>query len=516
MMASDSARNREAGLFLFAIAVTIPAVAIILGAYAERSLRNLEAARRYQSDSAALHFAKGGLEKALWELSEDPGWRDGFTDQPIAYGSYTVVVEDDSDIPSLAGLVRVRAVGLASSTRGTSVQTVAAIAATHVIRTAVGNGDAVWNGDGLPGPETATRRPFGLALDSAGNLWFSSDSRIRKLDGSTGIVTTPVGAGYGSLGAGDDVGDGGPLAAARFMDPRGISLSADGTRLFIADAGNGLVRLANLGSVPIPLVNSMGIMRQVLPGEIDRIAGGWPLGFSGDGGDAMNARLGEDVNGAVVEGNGLVFVSDASNNRIRVINLDMAPVTVGGVMIMPGGIDTVYGNGTMAYGTDGLQATAVGMSNPGPVAIDSDGDLWVPIEGHNHVFRMERGTGIIRHEAGDRYASSPMDGDPARLAGLGGPAGLDLLPGGGWILSSRSYHTVRRIDPDGIIDTLAGRTSNPGFKVEYGPAVIARCNAPAAILAIPDSDGDFYFSDRENHRIRKVTREIRIHSYTER
>lgn len=511
-----AARGRgEKGVFLIALAVTIPLAAIILGAYAERSLRNLEAAQRFRADSEALHIAKGGIEKALRMLSQDSDWRSGFTDVPLAGGAYGVTVEDDSDLPSLTGLVRVRAVGMVPTARGSSVKAAAVMAATHVIRTVAGNGSDAWNGDGLPGPDTATRRPYGLAVDPAGHLWFSSDSRIRRLDKDSGIVTTPVGIGYGSLASGDDLGDGGPAAAARFMDPRGISFSPDGTRLYIADAGNGVVRLVNLSASPIPIMGSGGVMIALLPGDIERIAGGWPLGDSGDGSFAMDARFGADLNGATIDGAGILFVSDATNHRIRAINTTFGAATFGSVSIFPGFIETVYGNGTEAYGLDGAPATLVGLKGPGAVTLDAAGDIWVPLEGHNEVWRVERATGLLRHMAGDRYASSPMDGGPALAAGLGGPAGFALLPGGGWVLSSRSFHTIRRTGSDGIIHTTAGRTLDPGFRVEDGPASISKCDSPAGVAADPGSEGDFYLADRENHRIRKVTREIRIHNYIE-
>ena len=507
--------RQERGAFLIALSVTIPLVAIALGAYAERSLRNLRGASRYQADAAALHLAKGGLEKALWMLSQDPGWREGFDATPVEGGTYTVTVEDDSAIPSLTGLVQIRAEGAVTSSQGISVEGITVMAATHVIRTVAGNGQGTFNGDGLLGTDTAVSRPHALAVDPGGNLWFTADSRIRRLDGATGIVTTPVGTGYGSLAAGDALGDGGPAALARFMDPRGISFSPDGTALFIADAGNGLIREVNLGPAPLPIFGFGGVGIPLMPGNIDKIAGDWPLGYSGDGSFAYTARFGPDLNGAVVDSSGLVFVSDASNNRLRVINTGFAMAAVGTTLILPGFMDTVYGNGTIGYGLDGVPGTAVGMSGPGPVTFDAAGDIWVPLEGHGEVYRLQRATGIIWHVAGEKFSSIPLDGDPALTAGLGGPRGLALFPDGSWVVSSGSFHTVRLIDGSGVIDTIAGQSFTPGFRGEYGPACVALANSPVGVAAPPASDGDFYFSDQENHRIRKVSREILVYNYTE-
>ncbi|MCZ6689046.1 MAG: hypothetical protein O7H41_05535 [Planctomycetota bacterium] len=507
--------NPERGTFLFALTVSIPIAAIALGAYAERSLRNMEAAQRYRADAAALHVAKGGVEKALLELDLDPDWRAGFSNAALASGTYSVTVEDDSTVPALSGLVRIRSIGTAVGVQGNSVQAVAVMASTEAIETIAGNGDSIWNGDGLAGTDTAIASPYGLAMDPSGNLWFTSESRIRKWDQATGTISTPVGSGYGSILAGDDVGDGGPMSLARFNDPRGISFSPDGKLLYIADAGNGLVRTANVGP-DVQLHWGFGMAQiPLMPGNIDRLAGGTPLGFSGDSFYASLARFGADLNGATVDSNGVVFVSDASNQRVRAINTGLFPVIIGAVVIPAGWIATVYGNGTTSYGFSGALGTTAGMSDPGPVTLDSSENVWVPLAGHDQVYRLDRTTGLIWHEGGASFASSPLDGGAVTSAGLGDPTGLALYSDGSWVLASTGYHTVRRIDTSGIIDAIAGRSYSQGFRPDNGPACRSLCDTPRCVVGDPSVSSEFFFTDQQNHRIRKVSRRMVVYNYTE-
>ena len=84
-------------------------------------------------------------------------------------------------------------------------------------------------GDG--GPATAARvDPAGLAVDANGNIWMSSQLRIRRVDAITGIIDTV----YGTSEPGW-IGDNGPASQAGFALPTGIALTDSGD-LVIIDA----------------------------------------------------------------------------------------------------------------------------------------------------------------------------------------------------------------------------------------------------------------------------------------
>lgn len=507
-------RGGEDGFLLIALAVTVPLVAIALGAYASRSLHNLEAARQYQADTAALHHARAGVDRALYELYLDPDWRDGFSQQGIGAGAYSVTVEDETTLPTLNRRLRIRATGTSPGSTGDSTKVLSVIAATHIIRTVVGDGTDLFNGDGAAGTATAAKSPHDLAWGPDGAIWFTTDSRVRRFDPDTTVVTTIVGGGFGSLALGDDLGDYGPAISGKLNDARGLGWTADGSRLYIADAGNARVRVVNYGPDPIPIVALSGLVQPVLPGEIATIAGAWPPGYWGDGDFAYDARFGVDVNGATPDGD-VLYISDATNQRVRAMNTSLAMVTIGMKVISPFRVDTVYGDGTTNYGADGAVGFASGMSGPGPVEVDGSGDVWVPLEGHEQVFKLERATGLIRHVAGLIGAGLPNDGNPALSAGLGGPTGLGLRGDGSWLLASRAFHTMRTIDTAAVIDTSAGKTHVEGYAGDGGPPTAAELDHPRSVIADPADEDGFYFTDQDNHRIRQVLKKISVTGYTE-
>src|SRR5438046_7163724 len=81
--------------------------------------------------------------------------------------------------------------------------------------------------------------PHGVTLDSAGNLFISdgNNERVRRVDGTTQVITTFVGDGYKSYYGGGFGGDGGPATSAELNGPNGLAVVSAGN-LFIADNVN--------------------------------------------------------------------------------------------------------------------------------------------------------------------------------------------------------------------------------------------------------------------------------------
>jgi sugar lactone lactonase YvrE len=188
---------------------------------------------------------------------------------------------------------------------------------TAIVATVAGTGTAGNNGDGLalqtqvnfpagPNPEPSG----GLALDAAGNLYFSDtkNNLIRRVqfisaDFTSGIVTTI--AGNGSAGFG---GDGGPATAAQISYPEDMEIGPDGN-LYFADTNNNRVRMINLD-----------VSDPEHYGVIQTIAGTGDQGYGGDGDLATSAQLTRPF-GVAFDQQGDLYIADTFNSRIRKVKM---------------------------------------------------------------------------------------------------------------------------------------------------------------------------------------------------
>jgi sugar lactone lactonase YvrE len=132
--------------------------------------------------------------------------------------------------------------------------------------------------------------PFGLATDAAGNIYVadSGNNAIRRVT-PAGVVTTVAGL----AGPGGSLD--GPVAVARFNQPRGLSVDASGN-LFVADYGNSLIRLITPAGVVTTLAGAAGV-----------------VGLTNSVG--ATARF-YDPTGIVADGT-TIYVADTTNNSIR-------------------------------------------------------------------------------------------------------------------------------------------------------------------------------------------------------
>src|SRR5690242_11073985 len=161
-----------------------------------------------------------------------------------------------------------------------------ALAQTPTINTIAGNGTVGYTGDGGQATAAQINAHGGVAVDSAGNLYFadlSARSVVRKVT-PAGIITTV--AGNGSSGFS---GDGIHATSAQLNVPRGMAVDFLGN-LYIADSGNNRIR-------------------KVSGGVITTVAGNGSAGFAGDGGSATNALL-NSPRGVAVDASGNLFIAD--------------------------------------------------------------------------------------------------------------------------------------------------------------------------------------------------------------
>jgi len=269
-------------------------------------------------------------------------------------------------------------------------------AVTHIITTIAGGGRG-YAGDGGPAVDAEFNVPRGIAVDrKTGNIYISdsNNNRIREINETTGIITTIAGNGTAGFS-----GDGGPAAQAELNAPRWIDIDGQGT-LFVADAGNNRIRAVDLNT-----------------GIITTVAGNGTAGYSGDGGPATQAEFNlplEAAPGLACDAAGDLFISDAINNRIREVNAQT------------GIISTIAGDGTAGYAGDGGAAAQAEINAPVGVAVDPVGDVYIADSGNNIIREVEAGTGNITTVAGDGANGTAVEDAAATQEGLYQPFGLRL------------------------------------------------------------------------------------------
>jgi trimeric autotransporter adhesin len=232
------------------------------------------------------------------------------------------------------------------------------------------------------------------------------------------------------------------------------------------------------------------ILRVAPDGSVTRLAGTGEDGFSGDGGPATEARF-RNPSAVLGTASGDVYVSDASNGRIRRIDAD-------------GNISTFAGTGALARAGDGGPAANAAIGNPNGMALDSSGNFYFS-DPFNHVVRRIDGqTGIITTVAGSGTVGFSGDNGPATSARLQRPLGITLDASGNLFIADSANNRIRRVDAaSGIITTVAG-TSQTGFSGDNGPAVNAWLFAPNDVKSDPSGNGDLYIADGSNGRIRRI------------
>ncbi len=292
------------------------------------------------------------------------------------------------------------------------------------------------------------------------------------------VLLVVCGKGYGQIittfAGGGSGGDGGPAAAASIYDPTVIIFDKHDNVYITESVGHDI--------------------RKVSPtGIITTYAGtNGTAGYGGDGGAATAAMLNEPV-GIVCDSIGNLLICDALNNRVRKVD------------VATGIISTVLGNGTMTDLGDGGPATAATMHYPSGIIFDKAGNLYVSSAWY---IRKINKYGIISTIAGIGISGNTGDGGPATSAKVNiGCMCFDDADN--LIFTDVGFSVIRKISPAGIISHVAGVTGTYIFNGDGIPASNAHFD-PYGIAFGPD--GNLYFSDLNNNRIRVIDRSGIIHT----
>ena len=246
-----------------------------------------------------------------------------------------------------------------------------------IITTVAGNGSQNYSGDGGAATKTSLYRPSGVAVDAAGNIYIADTNnfRVRKVD-TSGIITTI--AGNGAIAY---AGDGGPAINASFTEPTAVALDTVGN-VYVADRGS-----ANV----VRKIDRLGI--------ITTVAGNGTVGFSGDGGSAVNAQF-ADLRSVTVDSIGNLYLSDYGNHRVRKVDTT-------------GMVSTIAGNGSNAPNNgDGGPPTSSNVL-PADIAFDTAGNYYVADWGHNLIRKVTVGAKVpgLSVTASSLYFSAALNGN---------------------------------------------------------------------------------------------------------
>ncbi|MBV8466189.1 MAG: hypothetical protein JO218_09610, partial [Burkholderiales bacterium] len=327
------------------------------------------------------------------------------------------------------------------------------------ITTFAGNGVSGTSGDGGPATSAQLNVPAAVAVDGHGNVYIADSftAGIRKVS-SSGTITTF--AGNGSTGYS---GDGGAATSASL----GLLVLA------LAVDANGNVVIADFTNNRIRKVDTNGI--------ITTIAGNGQHGYSGDGGAATNAKIG-NVYGMAFDSSGNLFLSDETYHVIRKIDTS-------------GVITTVAGTGVDGNAGDGGQASSAKIGQPYGLAFDASGNLYIADAEYSVVRKIDT-SGVITTAAG---GGAGGDGSQASAASLATTYSVTFDGAGNMYIVTGNV--VREVNTSGIISTFAG-TGAAGYSGDNGPATSAEFNNPFGIAS--DAAGDIYIADMLNNVVRRV------------
>ena len=415
------------------------------------------------------------------------------------------------------------------------------ISAGGTISTVAGNSLAGYNSDGIPATTASLNDPQGVAVDAAGNLYIADtdNHRIRQV-APNGTITTFAGNGMsaysgtnlGGTGITSSSGDGGPATQSSVVLPTDVAVDSSG-KVYIADYGNSKIRMVSQGIITSLTGNSDGI--SPLDGEtavsirlngptgvaadsagnvylaegsigvgsglakgdfriwkisaaglFSAAAGNGVESYSGDSGSAPVAQLNQPGSVAI-DPAGNLYIADALNHRVR-------KVSASGV------ITTIAGTGVAGYSGDGGQAVNAQLSGPMGVAADGYGDVFIADTGNNRI-RKVTSDGTMYTVAGNGNAGFLGDGGLAPFAAIHSPQGVAVDAAGNIYIADTGNQRVRMATPTLTIQTIGGN-GRPGYSGDGGPGVNAQLNSPAAVAV--DGAGNVYVADRDNGRVRMI------------
>jgi sugar lactone lactonase YvrE len=280
-----------------------------------------------------------------------------------------------------------------------------------IITTVAGTGKAGYSGDGGPATRAELHSPYGIALDTADNLYIVDrlNACIRMVEAATGVIRTIAGTGQPGYS-----GDGGAAKRAQLQEPNDIVLDGKG-RAFIADVRDHRVRMLDLAT-----------------GIITTFAGTGEGASGGDGGPADRAAL-LGPRALAFGPTGDLYVCLRNDHKVRKVDMRTNIIR------------SVAGTGAKGCAGDHGPALQATFNGPKEIAVDRDENLYL-VDTENHcIRRIDAGSGLVSTVAGTGQPGGGGDGGPATAAMLKRPHGACVDVAGNIYIGDSENHRVRYV-----------------------------------------------------------------------
>lgn len=239
--------------------------------------------------------------------------------------------------------------------------------------------------------------------------------------------------------------------------------------------------------ISLALMFALGLNFVVSAAEVVTIAGTGKDEFSGDGGPALKAGVGQPF-GLEIGPDGALYFCEYSNHIVRRLDLKTNVLT------------TVAGTGRKAgYAGDGGPATKALMNQPHELRFDADGNYYISDMLGHAARRVDWKTGVMTSVAGAGKAGFSGDGGLAAAALFDQPISVLLDRSNGLLICDIKNHRVRRVDlGTGIVSTFAG-TGEKKVTPNGAPLVGTPLNGPRTLAL--EADGNVIIVLREGNAV---------------
>jgi hypothetical protein len=300
--------------------------------------------------------------------------------------------------------------------------------------------------------------PWGVAIDSSGDVYVADTDNhcIRK---RTGTTWSTFAGQSGTIGSADGV-----ALSATFNRPQGVAVDTAGN-VYVADTANHTIR-------------------KIAAGIVTTLAG--QAGLSGTNNGTGSAARFYEPEGVCVNGAGTtIYVADAWNHTIRLVNAAGAASTFAGTATIPG--------------TNNANGTSASFNTPQGVALDSSGNVYVADTG-NELIRKITSAGAVSTLAGLVNVAGTNNGT-GTAARFWGPAAVAVDSADNVYVADLHNNTIRRVTSGGIVTLYAGSPGVIGWIDDTLSA--SRFWLPGGIAS--DAAGNLYIADTGNGTIRKYS-----------